>query len=316
MSGGEEPPVRRAFQNNKSKFTQEQVEEIYELIKNPVLTLSEIASFEGCSYRTISNINRGITYYSDKNKYPIRDFQSSGESANMLSLDTVAIITKMLSESEDSFLSIAKAVGCRQSQVGEINSGSIVRYRLGNIEYPIRENNCRITKKTAFEIKKELKIGLLNKNQIANKYNVSYSVVSNINAGRSWFDEDEIYPLKKHEGRLDFSEDIYEGIRKALADGKSDKTIMREFNTPNIGLIHDINSGKTHKSPNYSYPIRKKKDRFTIEEIREIEDEIMNTRQTLSEIAKKFGCHKSTVLQIKNGSWKKYLDPNKKYPLR
>ena len=122
--------------------------------------------------------------------------------------------------------------------------------------------------------------------------------------------------IKKHEGRLNFDENVYEGIRKALADGKSDKTIMKEFNTPNITLIHDINSGKTHKNSNYSYPIRKKSDRFTIEEVRAIENEIANTKRTLSDIAKEFGCHKSTVVQIKNGSWKKYLDPNKKYPLR
>ena len=316
LAGGEDPPIRRAFQNNKSKFTPEQVEEIYELIKNPTLTLSEIASFEGCSYRTISNINKGVTYYSDKNKYPIRDFQSSGESANMLSLETVERITKMLIESEDSFLSIAKTIGCRQNQVSEINDGVVKRYRLNNIEYPIRKSNGRVTKEIANKIKKELKIGLLNKNQIANKYNVSYADVSNINSGRNWFDENESYPLKKHEGRLNFDENVYEGIRKALADGKSDKTIMKEFNTPNITLIHDINSGKTHKNSNYSYPIRKKSDRFTIEEVRAIENEIANTKRTLSDIAKEFGCHKSTVVQIKNGSWKKYLDPNKKYPLR
>lgn len=51
------------------------------------------------------------------------------------------------------------------------------------------------------DIKQDLKNRLLSEIEIAKKYHVNLNTVSLINVGKMWFDESEIYPLRKNKGR-------------------------------------------------------------------------------------------------------------------
>lgn len=316
MEGGNEPPVNRGTKNNKSKLTEENIEELKTLLLNPNITLSEIASYFKVSYRTISNFNIGKTYHDKNVNYPIRKFQCSGEHSNMVSDDIIKKVIYDILNTNYSFNYIAKKYNINHSQVEEINQGNVLRYKNINLTYPLSKSRERIDLEIVNKIKKELIIGVLSKNQIAKKFNVSYSVVSNINSGRSYFDKDAVYPLKQHEGRLDYNETVWEEIRAMLKKGISPKKIASNLHLPNTSLVYDINNGKTHVSDKYSYPIQKFDPYLKIESIKDITKDIAETSLSLNKIAKKYGLNKSTVLQIKNGTYKKNRLPGYKYPLR
>ena len=315
LEGGQCPPIRKGFSNNKSKFTPEDIEEIRSLLLNPRITLQEIANAFEVSYRTISNLNTGKTYRDDTIDYPIRKFQCSGETSNIVPINTVNAIIEDLIHSNLSIHKIAQKYHVNFSHVDSINKGDRIAYHKDNINYPIRES-IRLTQEQVNNIKKDLILGILSKNQIANKYNVEYAVVSNINGGRSYFDENLIYPLKKHEGRYDWDEAVFEQIKCMLKRGVSAKKIAKELHLPNLSMVHDINIGKSHRSPNYSYPICPYTNKYSDELIKEILNEICSTNKSLAKIAKEHNMHKSTVIALKNGSWNRYRLSGYTYPLR
>ena len=315
LEGGQCPPIRKGFSNNKSKFTQKDIEEIRLLLLNPRITLQEIANAFEVSYRTIKNLNTGKTYHDESIDYPIRKFQCSGETSNILSVDMVDAIIEDLTTSNLSLHKIAKKYCVNFSQVDSINKGNKVAYHKENIKYPIREST-KLTKEQVNDIKEDLMLGILSKNQVASKHNVEYGVVSNINSGRSYFDENLVYPLKKHEGRYDWSEDVFEQIRSMLKQGVSPKKIAKELHLPNLSMVHDINIGKSHRSHNYSYPICPYKNKYSDELVKEVLDEICYTNKSLAKIAKEHNMHKTTIIMLKNGSWKRYRLPGYTYPLR
>ena len=122
--------------------------------------------------------------------------------------------------------------------------------------------------------------------------------------------------MKKHDGRYDWGEDVFESIRSSLAKGVSPKTIAAQLNLPNVSMVYDINSGKTHKSDRYQYPIQKQQNRFSLEEVEQITNEIISTNKSLAKIAREHNIHKSSIIALKNGKWEKYRLPNYTYPLR
>lgn len=315
LEGGQCPPIKKGFDNNKSKFTQQDIEEIRKLLLNPRLTLQEIANGYKVTYRTIQLINQGKTYHNNNIDYPIRNFQCSGNQSKILPQETVEAIIKEIQESNISLRKVALKYHVNYTQVDEINMGNVPACHKDNIGYPIRLSP-RLTPEQIENIKKDLIKGILSKHQIANKYNTSYNVISNINSGRSYFNEELIYPLKKHEGRYDWNESIFEEIRSMLKKGVSAKKIAKKLHLPNVSMVNDINVGKTHKSQNYTYPICPYSNKFSEELIKEITDEILNTNQSLTKIGKKYNMNKSSVLAIKNGKWKKYRLPGYNYPLR
>ena len=101
-----------------------------------------------------------------------------------------------------------------------------------------------------------------------------------------------------------------------LKQGVSYQKIAKELHLPNLSMVHDINIGKSHRSPNYSYPICPYKNKYSDELIEEVLDEICYTNKSLAKIAKKYNMNKTTIIMLKNGSWKRYRLPGYTYPLR
>ena len=315
LPGGEEPPVLRGTLNNHSTLTEDDIISIRRVLLNPAVTMKEIASAYGVSYRTISHINSGKTYYDKSVDYPIRRFQCSGDKENMLSSNTVTAILYDLMFCDDSMRQISIRYHVQGSQVQEVNAGSVPQYRRPGVEYPVREG-CRATKDQVDRIKRKLVDGVMSKHQIAEEEGVSYATVSAINSGRNWFDPDAVYPLKKHEGICYEDESVLETIRMRLKRGDDPKRIVKEMHLPNVSLVYDINIGKSHRSENYTYPIRTFPNKYSEDIIRKVLLEIRDTKKSLKKIGEEYGMHKSTVVQLKNGAYQKYRLPEFTYPLR
>ena len=62
----------RGASNPNSVLTQEQADEIYDLLKNTKIPMKQIAKDYGVSSSLIQGINRGKGYISEKNTYPLR----------------------------------------------------------------------------------------------------------------------------------------------------------------------------------------------------------------------------------------------------
>ena len=67
-------------------------------------------------------------------------------------------------------------------------------YNMNNVDRP----QYTITESIASKIREDLRNSSLNQNQIAEKYNISHSLVSQINTGRMWHDDKNVYPIRKN----------------------------------------------------------------------------------------------------------------------
>lgn len=315
LDGGEDPPIRYGTQNNKCKLSEEDVDNIRRLLLNPSVTMREIAIAYGVSYKSIKNINIGETHHDESIIYPIRQFQLSGEIDKMLSQQIVSAIIFDIINTNLSFRRIAAKYKANENQVKNINEGVSPAYHKDWLVYPLREST-RITKKQVDQIKQQLMDGTMSKNQIASKNGVKYAIVTAINSGRHYFDENLVYPLKKHEGRLDLGDNVFEDIRKRLKRGDNPKTIASQLHLPNVSIVYDINAGKTHRSNDYQYPIRVFEPAVTDETVRKIAERIFSSTNTFATIAKEFGVNKSTVQQVNVGKYARYKLPNYNYPIR
>ena len=316
MAGGEDPPIMRGFDNPSCKLKPEDIPTIIELLKNPYLTLTEIGARFNCGYRTMKKINRGIMYKTDGVSYPIRDYKKSGDPQKQLPRDVVDHIISDITTTDLSLRKIAQKHNVKVGVVYAINEGTNPIYKRGGFQYPLKDANKKIDLSTVQAIQKDLMGGVLNKNQIAKKYDVTYAQISAICSGRSYFDQDLVYPLTPAENQLGLSEELIENIRLMLQERKSNKEIFETLKLPNYTIITDINVGASHVSEKYSYPIRPKIERIHVPMVRNIEDDIINSNLSFRKIASKYGVDYSSVQAINVGKWIRRKDENKNYPLR
>lgn len=146
--------------------------------------------------------------------------------------------------------------------------------------------------------------------EIANKYNVSLSLICMINTGKKYFSEKEQYPLRPLKNKI--SEDIVLNIIALLQNNYSNKEIAEIFEI-DPDIVYRINYGKAHKQKNLTYPIRKELNKNQLRAI-EIKKLLQEGKLNNKEIAQKVGCDPSVVSNINYG--KSYKDDNLTYPIR
>ena len=71
-------------------------------------------------------------------------------------------------------------------------NSAIDGYNMNNVDRP----QYTINNDIALLIIKELKNSTLNQNEIAKKFGVSHSLVSQINVGKMWIQDNEVYPIR------------------------------------------------------------------------------------------------------------------------
>lgn len=162
------------------------------------------------------------------------------------------------------------------------------------------------------EIKKLLKNTSKTFTEIGDLYGVSMYCISDINRGKTFYIENENYPIRKTPKRSILNNEKVNEIIKALQLNKiSIKELALIFNI-NEWTIHCLNQGTSKWSPkNLEYPIRKsvKKSTFNnklnIEQVIKICYNLIFTNKTQSTIAEVFNVKASTIGEISRGiTWK------------
>lgn len=126
----------RAIPNINGKLTEEQVDEIIELLKYSYRFNGEIARQYGVEVHVISDINQGTTHRRENLEYPIRKWKSSG--VVLFTYEQVTDIIEEITTTTHSLNSIAKKYGVSFNAIKSICSGVSKKYRRDNLQYPLR----------------------------------------------------------------------------------------------------------------------------------------------------------------------------------
>ncbi|AXF52519.1 MAG: hypothetical protein [Caudoviricetes sp.] len=131
---------------------------------------------------------------------------------------------------------------------------------VGGENPPIRKgednSNAQHTQKEINEIKKLLKESNLSIVEISKKYNYkSCAVISSINQGKSWRNENEQYPLREVLKRVINQQNLREIVYDLLY---TELTQLEIANKYRIGrhVVTAINTGSNHNIKELSYPLR------------------------------------------------------------
>lgn len=144
---------------------------------------------------------------------------------------------------------------------------------------------------------------------LAIKYGVSKKVISSINRGKSYYNEDNIYPLRKRKSdslqELDYSSIINDLLNSKL----SLREISKKYEI-NQYIIKQINIGKMFFNDKISYPIRIKNN----DKIEEVKKLLSTTTLSMREIGRICDISSSMVSSINRGIY--HYDNQIKYPIR
>lgn len=167
-------------------------------------------------------------------------------------------------------------------------------------------------------------------NEIANKTNSSYKVVSGINNGVHYRKENYNYPLRKNRkekyGLNNKNSSFYDNKEKLLEVVKDLKENILSYDEIKIKYdiksttLTNINQGKIYYLKEEKYPLRPvdrgKVNRriFTDEELEGIKEYLENSNKTMQEIALIYNCDRKVISNINSG--KRQVNSNWSYPLR
>lgn len=127
--------VIAGIKNKNSKFTEQDLKEIYDLLQNRQdLTMKEIAKQYKVYASTIQNINLGKTYYNNNLIYPLRKPKTG--SKKLTQEQVINIISEIKQHPKESLASIGRKFNINSKTISSINCGII--YRQKNEKYPIR----------------------------------------------------------------------------------------------------------------------------------------------------------------------------------
>ena len=136
----------------------------------------------------------------------------------------------------------------------------------------------------------------------------------NINTGTNFYNPDFNYPLKKN-ARSKFSQKEIRAIKDRIKSGERYSSIQKDFNIKSAGFLSMINTGKYFYSNEDTYPLCDKNRKAANEIwINGIIKDILETKMSLSKIAKKWEKSYATVKNINSG--RSHKKENLKYPLR
>ena len=127
--------VIAGIKNKNSKFTEQDLKEIYDLLQNRQdLTMQEIAKQYKVYASTIQNINLGKTYYNNNLIYPLRKPKTG--SRKLTQEQVINIISEIKQHPKESLASISRRFNINRRTISSINCGTT--YKQKNEKYPIR----------------------------------------------------------------------------------------------------------------------------------------------------------------------------------
>lgn len=239
----------------KSKIkTEERLQNITDDILNSKLSFNDIGKKYGVSAATVLTVNNGETTRLEGYTYPLRTKVYTEDLFKRL-------VYSLKYEKDKTLKQIAKEYKIDCSELSEINQGRV--HRVDWLKYPIRKG------KVAFRIEPYvdevihmLKDKTIPQKDIAEKYNVSKSIISQINLGRSYRRDNETYPIREnYEGKkmkLELSPDMVDLLESYLVNtSRSMRDIANEFEV-DVATIMSFNIGaiKKYRKENIKYPLR------------------------------------------------------------
>lgn len=168
----------------------------------------------------------------------------------------------------------------------------------------------------------DLKYSDLSYRQLSQKYNISTDTLNNINKGKSYVQQEIIYPIRKTPndyGKLSKNEAL-EIINMLKYTYLSYEEIAQKYQVE-ARAISRINKGMYHRHPDEIYPIReyantKNKPKLSYEDVTNIIDLLMNTDLSIRKIARQYNVESNIIIGIKSGHTKIYRRKGLTYPLR
>lgn len=132
----EEYPIRKN-PNINGKLTEQNIDEIIEILEFTYRQYGDISREYGVGIKTIQEINNGITHKRNNINYPIRKYKNSGQPS--FTYEQVTEIHILLKTTNISIRKIAELYECAHSLIVNINSGKSKRYKRKEYIYPIRK---------------------------------------------------------------------------------------------------------------------------------------------------------------------------------
>jgi len=146
--------------------------------------------------------------------------------------------------------------------------------------------------------------------QIAQEFGVLRIVVSRINIGKYYKQENIKYPIREDPRVL--SQELVNKIIDNLFNSLDTFTMIAEKMKTCRKTILRVNSGKIYKSDDIKYPIRKSK--LTLEDVDNVVYLLKYSSDTMKTIGEEFGVNKNAISDINNGI--SYNKSDIAYPIR
>lgn len=137
---GEEYPIRKR-PNMNGKLTDEDVDEIIEILKYSYRQYSDISKQYGVGIRAIQTINTGESHRRENESYPIRKYKNSGIPA--LTYEQVTEITDLLSSTNISCNELSRMYNVNLNEIYLVNNGKSKRYHRDQYTYPLRKHHSK-----------------------------------------------------------------------------------------------------------------------------------------------------------------------------
>ena len=135
--------------NPQGKFSEEDIQNIYDLLKEQEYPSCKIAEIYECSRRTLEEINKGNRYFHSDISYPIRTEKLSQQGVKnpnaKFDQETVNQIIFDLQNSFMEYKKLAVKYNCSPQAIGNICRGK--SYKQPNLTYPLRQRNLILNHK-------------------------------------------------------------------------------------------------------------------------------------------------------------------------
>lgn len=135
---GEMYPIREK-PNINGVLTDEDVNEIIEILKYSYRQYEDIGRQYGVCGNTIKQINSGDIHKKDDEQYPIRNYKNSG--TPRFTYEQITQLTDLLLNTTISCRELAKMFNVGLGEIYLVNNGNSKRYRRDGYSYPIRKHN-------------------------------------------------------------------------------------------------------------------------------------------------------------------------------
>lgn len=189
VEGGNRPPIYKGENHHMAKLSDDDINEIYELLQTTELPYTDIAKYYGVNNSSIGKIDKGLIRSKEGFIYPLR--QNFHERLDENSKKIIHLLESTLFTHKE----IATKCNVSKSTVTMINIGK--NHFDKNRVYPIRQkiDSKEERNKQIIYLLKETN---LTYREIGKRFNLSISTISDINKGRRGKIETENYPIRKN----------------------------------------------------------------------------------------------------------------------